>query len=339
MMAFYMLPARAWELGIGVALAVFELDRKRLALRASDARGRRGRTAAHACAHVCARCTERFPRPCCTAVRAGHGACDRGARQFGEHAPSVFCAARFHRQNLLFVVSVALAPAGAGAYCHGGAAGRCAACCGCGFIGGCGGLVFPHRAAPAEVEHRARTASQALCSADGCDVARRGNAVAESWPSPTRAGTGSHRISVPGTASRRVPGGIARDKPDLSSRCYDTAAHATVALWGDSHAAALAPALRAAAAAQGYGFVEMAKASCPPLLGATHAVPRLPTLAASCGRFNSAVAQQVESDGRIRVVILSADWAAPLYLTRHLAGWLARRRPRGVELDARGKHR
>jgi hypothetical protein len=93
-------------------------------------------------------------------------------------------------------------------------------------------------------------------------------------------------------------------------------------LWGDSHAAALAPALRSAASEAGYDFVELTKNSCTPLSGATHYIPRLPRLAGDCLRFNRNVVSLVEADHRIRVVILTAAWAAPLYRT-WMDGWLS----------------
>jgi len=94
-----------------------------------------------------------------------------------------------------------------------------------------------------------------------------------------------------------------------------------VALWGDSHSAAFAPGVRALALARGYGLVQLGKASCPPLIGATHFIPRIPSLAAGCLRFNRAVLAKLSADSRIRIVILSAAWAAPLYRDWE-NGWL-----------------
>lgn len=113
------------------------------------------------------------------------------------------------------------------------------------------------------------------------------------------------------------------DRPNLTPACYDvSAARPSVALWGDSHAAALAPALRTAANAQGYGFVELGKNSCTPLTGATHYIPRLPRLAEECLRFNRTALGLLQGDRRIQVVILAAAWAAPLYRT-WMDGWLS----------------
>jgi peptidoglycan/LPS O-acetylase OafA/YrhL len=112
------------------------------------------------------------------------------------------------------------------------------------------------------------------------------------------------------------------DRPNLSAQCYDASdVRPAVALWGDSHAAALAPGLRAIASAQGYGFAEVAKASCPPATGATHYIPRHPRLAAECQRYNSDVLGLLRNDARIRIVILNGSWAG--YLHRDWQdGWL-----------------
>lgn len=122
-----------------------------------------------------------------------------------------------------------------------------------------------------------------------------------------------------------------QDTPKISPACYPprtllpipTAIPISiVALWGDSHAAALAPGLSALAHQRGYGFAEFAKNSCTPLIGATHLIPRLPSLAAQCQRFNRATLSLIQSDPRIRIVVLTASWSAPLERT-WMDGWLA----------------
>lgn len=116
--------------------------------------------------------------------------------------------------------------------------------------------------------------------------------------------------------------GLGRDTPNLSPPCYNNSTdRPLVALWGDSHSAAIAPGLRDLAEEQGYRFVQLGKASCPPLIGATHFIPRLPTLAGECRRFNDAVSSRLLSDSRIRVVVLGAAWAGPFYRDWE-NGWL-----------------
>ncbi|MGH9560351.1 MAG: acyltransferase family protein, partial [Terracidiphilus sp.] len=75
------------------------------------------------------------------------------------------------------------------------------------------------------------------------------------------------QMETPGEALRSDPclAGLDRETPNLSPACYDAAAdRPLVALWGDSHSAAIAPGLRAKAQAQGYSFAQLGKASCPP---------------------------------------------------------------------------
>jgi hypothetical protein len=115
--------------------------------------------------------------------------------------------------------------------------------------------------------------------------------------------------------------GSTRDQPNREPACMGTSSgRLSVALWGDSHSAALAPGLRSLAAAQGYGFVQLGKASCPPLLGATHFIPRLPLLGAGCQRFNRRALQMLQDGQSIRVVVLTAA-SAPLERTWQ-NGWL-----------------
>lgn len=114
-----------------------------------------------------------------------------------------------------------------------------------------------------------------------------------------------------------------KDQPNRSAACYDVrAGRKSLAIWGDSHAAAIAPGLRAAARAQGYGFVEFAKNSCPPLTGATHYLPQVPLRAEACSRFNGETLGLLKAEPRIRVVVLAASWAAP-FNRNSMDGWLA----------------
>ena len=112
------------------------------------------------------------------------------------------------------------------------------------------------------------------------------------------------------------------DHPNASPACFElSASRPSVAVWGDSHAAALAPGLRAAANAQGYGFVELGKNSCAPLTGATHSLPQEPLRAAACTRFNRKTLALLQANPGIRIVILAASWAAPFNRT-WMDGWL-----------------
>jgi peptidoglycan/LPS O-acetylase OafA/YrhL len=130
--------------------------------------------------------------------------------------------------------------------------------------------------------------------------------------------------------------GSTTNEPNLQPACYGVSSSGlSVALWGDSHSAALAPGLRAAAAAQGFGFIQLGKASCPPLIGATHFIPRIPLLAAGCQRFNRKVLDLILADRRIRIVVLAAVWSAPLNRTWE-DGWLTADLAHAAEIPAAG---
>ena len=102
------------------------------------------------------------------------------------------------------------------------------------------------------------------------------------------------------------------DTPNLSSRCYSASdLRPSVVLWGDSHAAALAPALRQTADAQGYNFIQMDKSSCLPLGAAAIFMPEHPLAARECIDFNNKVLDLIAGDRRIRIVILAGRWADP----------------------------
>lgn len=104
------------------------------------------------------------------------------------------------------------------------------------------------------------------------------------------------------------------DKPLLSSRCYAASdPRPSVVLWGDSHSSVLAPTLRALANAQGYNFIQLSKSSCLPLDGAAIFLPQHPLAARECIHFNHEVLKLVESDHRIRVVIMAGRWADPFH--------------------------
>ena len=113
-----------------------------------------------------------------------------------------------------------------------------------------------------------------------------------------------------------------KDKPNLSGDCVSTSTSGNdVALWGDSHSAALAPGLRAIANQEGYGFLQLSKASCPPLTGATRFILEHPGHAAECQRFNQRVLQMLKSDAHVRTVVLAGYWGAP-FLQDLADGWL-----------------
>ena len=81
-----------------------------------------------------------------------------------------------------------------------------------------------------------------------------------------------------------------------------------IALWGDSHASAIATALRAASARQGYFMEEYAKTACPPLHGVGRSYRSRPADLAGCIQFNDEVLHKLLAEPRIQVVVLVAYW-------------------------------
>jgi peptidoglycan/LPS O-acetylase OafA/YrhL len=106
--------------------------------------------------------------------------------------------------------------------------------------------------------------------------------------------------------------GFGANQPNLAAACYNPAAKGnSIALWGDSHAGAMAPGLRRIVEADGYNFVELAKVGCLPLIGAVRFTPTQPAESPECLQFNEKALQVIEGDPRIRLVIVSGYWANP----------------------------
>jgi peptidoglycan/LPS O-acetylase OafA/YrhL len=98
--------------------------------------------------------------------------------------------------------------------------------------------------------------------------------------------------------------------PSLDAKCYEqTQSGRLIAIWGDSHAAAIARELRSIAHREGYGMVEVVKSSCPPLLGTTRLFLHDPKHAKECTAFNQNALALMARDPKIKVVALEATWA------------------------------
>ncbi len=106
--------------------------------------------------------------------------------------------------------------------------------------------------------------------------------------------------------------------------CYDAQdARPSVALWGDSNSAALAPGLRDIAASQGYGFVQLGRAGCLPLLGAANYRPDNPPGTGKCIRFNRSALNYLRNDPRVILVVLVGQWTDSFQFTQKLPDiWL-----------------
>ena len=111
--------------------------------------------------------------------------------------------------------------------------------------------------------------------------------------------------------------------PNTGNACNENTGRQALVLWGDSHGGSLAPVLREKAHVAGYDFIEMAKASCPPLADAGLYYPERPTEAKECIDFNNSVLHAIEIDRRIRIVILAGYWKVSLVDPyEHHSGWI-----------------
>jgi peptidoglycan/LPS O-acetylase OafA/YrhL len=99
--------------------------------------------------------------------------------------------------------------------------------------------------------------------------------------------------------------------PSEADLCRGTQSADLIAIWGDSHAAALAPALRAIASREGYRVEEFAKTACPPLVGVGRQYRELPNHAQECITFNRRVLNEIIAEPRIKTAVLTAYWEAP----------------------------
>jgi peptidoglycan/LPS O-acetylase OafA/YrhL len=330
-LVFYMLPARAWELGAGVALAVVELD---------GWRGLRGRLAELAGAAALAlmiaplfllNSASAFPGPAALpSVMGAVGAIAVPAswvnRRLLSASPLVFIGKVSYSWYLGHWPLMAFAH-----IVYGGEAPRVVLFGAIAVSFGAAVLSYvlieqPFRASrrgPGPLLARYAVASALMLALSVVVWATGG--VAARYPALAQLDEAN---AVLYTDPCLVDSGDYQ--PNFSAPCNDAVdARPVVALWGDSHAAALAPALRELAHARGYAFIELTKSSCPPLTGATHYVPRNARLAAACVRYNERVLEALKHDPRIRVVILNCAWAG--YLHRSWQdGWLvadiARRR-------------
>ena len=324
MMVFYLLPARAWELGAGVALAVTELNRKSSLLSGALAQiaGFAGLALVLApmfllSAHSALPVPPLISSVVGTALSIAVPRCwmNRqllslpGLTFIGRISYSWYL---WHWPLLAFmhIIGGAHLPAATPALAV--ATSFAAAVLSWRFI------ERPFRGslrAPAPMLMRYGLAAAALLLLYGLVGFSRG--VPQRFPAL------AHMEAV-GRALSNDPclAGLTKNEPSLKPACVGSSPTGqAVALWGDSHSAALAPGFRSAAATQGYAFVQLGKASCPPLIGATHFIPRQPLLAAGCERFNRKALALLQADRNIRVVVLAAAWSAPLNRTWQ-DGWL-----------------
>jgi peptidoglycan/LPS O-acetylase OafA/YrhL len=96
--------------------------------------------------------------------------------------------------------------------------------------------------------------------------------------------------------------------PNTSAACVENTGRPAMAVWGDSHAGSIAPALRERAHKAGYNFIETSKSACPPLANTGRYFHEIPGRAKECIAFNNNVLHRLQADPYIQVVILTARW-------------------------------
>jgi peptidoglycan/LPS O-acetylase OafA/YrhL len=101
--------------------------------------------------------------------------------------------------------------------------------------------------------------------------------------------------------------------PNMSAGCIPPAAGRNlVVVMGDSHAAALAPGLQELARQHGWVAQIFAKPSCRPLLGVTVWRADQPSLAPNCLRFMDQALTRVAADPSVQTVLLVGQWSGPI---------------------------
>jgi len=323
-LVFYMLPARAWELGAGVALAVAEQNRKRTPIPAAwrEAAGLAGLVLLFAPFFLLTPTTP-FPGPAAlpsvlgTALLIAVPSSSINRRALSLR-PLVFIGRISYswylwHWPLLSFLHIVCGDTPPGWAALGAIVLSFALAIVTYFV-----IEQPFRrsrraAVPLLIRYAIATAAATAISA-GLWLAR---GVPQRFPALAQIESESARLRADPCLAD-----AGDDAPNVSTMCVqNSASQRVVALWGDSHAAALAPGFREVTKTQGYGFAEFAKASCPPMLGVSHFHPRRPTLAAACYAYNQRVFDRLARDSHMSVVVLSASW--PGYLHRSWQdGWL-----------------
>jgi peptidoglycan/LPS O-acetylase OafA/YrhL len=132
------------------------------------------------------------------------------------------------------------------------------------------------------------------------------------WPARLPPAAARTAAQLAGGTGGACLAGYEADRPNLTGDCVMAGSAPGVALIGDSHAAALRPALLAQAQARRARFVQLTKASCPPLFGATRAMPNHPGHAEACARYDAAAVAAVTSDPGVATVVVTGFWQVSL---------------------------
>ncbi|HEY9128122.1 MAG TPA: acyltransferase family protein [Acidobacteriaceae bacterium] len=316
--AFYLLPSRAWELGVGVALAVVELERARYARRgvAAETAGLAGLIAIVLPFALYSRTT---PFPGAAALPSVLGTAlllavpqSWVSRRILSLPPLVYIGRISYSWYLwhwpvLAVLRViygrSALPLPIGLIAVAAALGMA--------VLSYYGIEQPFRqskSAPKPLLLRYAAVTLALLLVCGFMVKEHG--FPRRYPMLAAMETVT---SERGSDPCLVTDGVSA--PNLAAACYPRGeGRPQVALWGDSHSGAMAPGMRAAAERSGYGFVQLGKLACLPLLGAVRYTPGLPQETPECIAFNAETLKLLQADANVRVVVLCGFWANPFRL-------------------------
>jgi len=103
--------------------------------------------------------------------------------------------------------------------------------------------------------------------------------------------------------------------PQDPATCLPAFAGPRVLVLGDSHGSAIAPGFKALAAREGFGFGQITKSSCPPLWGFAREEPGRTGHLAQCQAFQREAFAYVERHPEIEVVVLAGYWPSDMSLT------------------------
>jgi peptidoglycan/LPS O-acetylase OafA/YrhL len=116
----------------------------------------------------------------------------------------------------------------------------------------------------------------------------------------------------PPVTSDKCLAAYGKESPRLTPECVNSAkAKPVLALLGDSHAGMLAGTLRRVAIKNGYALDELAKISCPPLLGATIYMPNHAGHDRECAAFNLKTLDYIRSNPQVAWVVMVGFWSGP----------------------------
>jgi peptidoglycan/LPS O-acetylase OafA/YrhL len=315
--AFFLLPARAWELGMGVALAVAELNRKRSLTPAPLAQIVSWTGLALMLAPMALLTTSSpFPGPAALSsvlgaalvIAAPSGWCNR---KIFSLAPLVYIGRISYSWYLWHWPILSLSRILSGGKLPPAVIALAVAASFAAAVASYYLIEQPLRKSNLKaVPLLIRYAIVSLVALAACTAIYKSHGLPQRYPQVAQ-----QENAIPGLWEN-LPCSTDSDTPNLSPQCYDPFTNRpSIALWGDSHAAALSSELGAMANSDGYNFVQLVKPACFPLSGAALFSPMNRSAAARCLRFNQHVLQLISADRNIKIVIIAGYWNSIVNLT------------------------